>query len=119
MDVQISEDPAGECAELLCEAASAGQHIVITGGSTPGAAYERAASMGADWSDARIWFSDDRCVPPDDELSNYRLVKETLLDRLDAPPAEVNRIRGELGPHPGADHYETQLAEVDRLDLVL
>ena len=36
MDVQVLEDPAQACAELLCEAASDGQHIVLTGGSTPG-----------------------------------------------------------------------------------
>src|SRR3954469_6043597 len=105
VDVRVLDDPAVEAAALLCEAASAGRHIVLTGGSTPGVAYERAAGMGADWSGAGIWFSDERCVPPDDELSNYRLAKESLLDRLGDSQPEVHRIRGERGPHVGADDY--------------
>jgi 6-phosphogluconolactonase len=124
MDVRVVDDPAGECADLLCEAASAGRHVVLTGGSTPGAAYERAAGMDADWSGAKIWFSDERCVPPEDELSNYRLVKESLLDRIDGAQPEVHRIRGERGPHTGADDYDLELREslgeqLPRLDLVL
>src|SRR5688500_7095495 len=123
MEVEVLDDPAARCAELLCEAASAGQHIVLTGGSTPGVAYERAAEMQGDWSGATVWFSDDRCVPPEDELSNYRLVKEALLDRLDGAP-EVHRIRGERGPHVGADDYETEMRErcgeqMPRLDVIL
>jgi 6-phosphogluconolactonase len=123
VDIQVVDDPAQRCAELLAEAASAGQHIVLTGGSTPGVAYERAAELQPDWSGATIWFSDDRCVPPDDKLSNHRLVKESLLDRLDGAP-EVHRIRGERGPHVGADDYEEELRErlgeqMPRLDLIL
>jgi 6-phosphogluconolactonase len=117
MDIRVSDDPAAECAEILREAAEAGAHIALTGGSTPRDAYEQAA--GADWSRAKIWWGDDRCVAPDDSLSNYRLAKESLLDRLEAEPAEVHRIRGELGPQEGADDYEAQLAEVERVDLVL
>ncbi|MEA2448524.1 MAG: 6-phosphogluconolactonase [Thermoleophilaceae bacterium] len=124
MDVRVSDDPAGDCAELLCEAASAGSHIVLTGGSTPGVAYQRAAAMGADWAGATLWFSDERCVPPDDELSNYRLAKESLLDRIDGAAPDVHRIRGERGPHAGADDYDLDLREtlgeqLPQLDLVL
>jgi 6-phosphogluconolactonase len=127
MNLEVLDDPAGACATLLCEAAEAGSHIALTGGSTPGVAYERAAEMGADWSRAGIWWGDDRCVPPDDELSNYRLAKETLLDRLPAAGEggpEVHRIRGERGPHVGADDYERELSDtlgerMPRLDLVL
>jgi 6-phosphogluconolactonase len=117
MDIRVSENPAAECAEILREAAEAGAHIALTGGSTPRDAYEIAA--GADWSRAKIWWGDERCVPPGDELSNYRLAKESLLDRLDGEPAEVHRIRGELGPRAGADDYESQVRAIDRFDVVL
>ena len=117
MDVHVSENPAAECAEILREAAEAGAHIALTGGSTPRNAYELAAS--ADWSRAKVWWGDERCVPPGDQLSNYRLAKELLLDRLGAEPAEVHRIRGELGPREGAEDYESQLRALDRLDVVL
>ena len=127
MEVKVLDDPAQACAEMLCEAAEAGAHIALTGGSTPRIAYERAAAMGADWSRAKLWFGDERCVPPADELSNYRLAKDALLDRL--PPLggggpEVHRMRGESGPHAGADDYALELRDAlgehaPRLDVVL
>jgi 6-phosphogluconolactonase len=125
MDVRILEDPADPCAEMLVDAARAGQHIALTGGSTPKRAYERAASLEEDWSGATLWWSDDRCVPPDDELSNYRLAKEALLDALpeEGTPV-VHRIPGERGPHVGADDYEREIRavlgeQVPRLDFLL
>ena len=102
----VLEDPAAACAERIAAAASAGKHLVLTGGSTPRAAYEQAAAMDADWSGAKVWFSDERCVAPDDENSNYGMTKAALLDRLPEGGApEVHRMRGERGPHAGADDY--------------
>jgi 6-phosphogluconolactonase len=115
--LHVLDDPAGAVAELLAEAASRGETIVLTGGSTVGAAYERAAALQPDWSEASIWWSDERCVPPDDELSNYGLVKRTLLDRLEREP-DVHRIRGELQPADAAGEYDKQLDGVE-LDLLL
>ena len=46
------------------------------------------------WRDVHVWFGDERAVPPDDERSNYRLVRESLLDRLESPPV-VHRVQGE------------------------
>ena len=105
-EVKVTEDPAGAAAERL---AAAEGHVVLTGGSTPRTAYERAAAHRPEWSGTEIWFTDERCVPPDHEHSNYRLVKETLLDRIQG--AEVHRMRGELGPHEGAAAYEQALRE--------
>ena len=123
MDVRVLDDPAAACAELIAESASAGHHIALTGGSTPKRAYEEAASLGADWSGAKLWWGDERCVPPDDPDSNYGMAKEALLDRLDSSP-EVHRIRGENGPSAGADDYERELRlalgeNMPRLDLLL
>jgi 6-phosphogluconolactonase len=112
MDVRVLEDPAGH-------------HIALTGGSTPGRAYEQAAELERDWSGAKLWWSDDRCVPPDDELSNFRLAKESLLDNLPADGApEVHRMRAERGPHVGADDYEAEMRsalgeQTPRLDFLL
>jgi 6-phosphogluconolactonase len=125
MDVRVEHDPAQVCAEMLAAAASRGEHIALTGGSTPGVAYRRAAEMDADWSGATLWWGDERCVPPDDELSNYRLAKESLLDRLpDGAGPDVHRMRGERGPTAGAEDYERELRDtlgeqIPRLDLVL
>jgi 6-phosphogluconolactonase len=109
---------------VLARHAAAGHHIALTGGSTPRAAYQRLADMRLDWSQSTVWWGDERCVPPEDERSNYRLAKETLLDTLAAGPPVIHRIQGELGPVAGADDYEEQLREafgegVPGIDLVL
>ena len=124
MKIDVSADPAGACAELLVRAASAGAHIGLTGGSTPRAAYERASSADADWSQAKLWWSDERCVPPDDELSNYGMTKQALIDRVRGPGPDVHRMRGEAGPAAGADDYERALTrtlgeQLPRLDVLL
>lgn len=51
-------------------------------------------------------------MPPEDEQSNYLLVKRTLLDRLESQPSEVHRIRGELGGAQAADEYDRLLEGV-------
>lgn len=117
-DLHIVDDPAAAVGELLADQARAGGSIVLTGGSTPGNAYRHAAELERDWSKVTLWWGDERCVPPDDERSNYRLAKETLLDRLDAPPAAVHRIRGEAPPADAAAELDDALAGVT-LDLLL
>jgi len=103
-EVHVSEDPAGEAARRLREATG---HLVITGGSTPRAAYERVAADRSDWSGTDLWFTDERCVPPDHEHSNHRTAKEALFDRIDGET--VHRMMGELGPADGAAAYEREL----------
>jgi 6-phosphogluconolactonase len=115
-DFQVSDDPAG-AAVALFEAASG--HLCITGGSTPKKAYERLAAQRADWSGVDFWFTDERCVPPDHEHSNFRMANEAMLSRADG--ATVHRMRGELGPTEGAaDHErEYQAAGAPAFDLIL
>jgi 6-phosphogluconolactonase len=108
-DLRIVDDPAGALAERILAAARAGGHIVLTGGSTPKAAYERLA--GEDLGGATLWFSDERCVEIGDERSNYGMVRAALLDRLSGEPRAVHRMRGEEGPEAGAEAYEAELRE--------
>jgi 6-phosphogluconolactonase len=114
IEIQVAEDPARVCADMLIAAARGGGHVVLTGGSTPKAAYELAAKTPEAWAGARLWLTDDRCVAPDDELSNYALVKTALLDPVAAAGVEIGfcrRVMGELGPEQGAADYEQALAE--------
>jgi 6-phosphogluconolactonase len=112
MDLRVTEDPAGEVARMLVDAAAGGRHVVLTGGSTPGKAYERAAAAGVDWRGATLWFGDERCVDPGDERSNYRLAHDRLLSRLDEDRRpEVMRMEGERGPEAGAEAYEALVRE--------
>jgi 6-phosphogluconolactonase len=115
-DIRVSDDPAGQAAELL---AAASGHVAITGGSTPRVAYERAAELRSDWSGVDFWFTDERCVAPDHEHSNFGMADRALLSRAEG--ATVHRMRGELGPEDGAAAYENELGEFGpaSLDLIL
>ena len=117
-DLHIVDDPAAAVGELLAEQARAGGSIVLTGGSTPAAAYRRAATLQPDWGNVTLWWGDERCVPPDDERSNYLLAKENLLDLLVTPPSAIHRIRGEAPPVEAADELDAALADVT-LDFLL
>jgi 6-phosphogluconolactonase len=126
VEIEVVEDAARACAAMMVGAASGGGHVVLTGGSTPRAAYEEfvraVRAVDLDLSETTMWFGDERCVPPDDERSNYRLAKESLLDPLgDAAPGTVHRMRGELGPDRGAEEYERELrdAGTPKFDLLL
>jgi 6-phosphogluconolactonase len=112
----VSDDPADAAAALLAER---GGHVCITGGSTPRKAYERVAAERPDWSGVEVWFTDERCVPPDYEHSNFRMANEALLSRVSG--ATVHRMQGELGPERGAAEYEREFAEASRptFDLIL
>jgi 6-phosphogluconolactonase len=125
-EIEVLDDPARACAAMLLSAVMHGGDVVLTGGSTAGPAYEELAStirsVGGDLGATVLWFGDERCVPPHDERSNYRLVKQTLLDPLsDLPAPTVMRIHGEVGPHKAADAYERQLQEAGEpeFDLLL
>jgi 6-phosphogluconolactonase len=111
--VETAADVALAVAERLAVAARAGGHIALTGGTTPERAYEQAAKHEPDWSDVELWWSDERCVPPDHELSNYHLAKRTLLDNLVGAPRGVHRIKGELGKDEAAAAYERELGDTD------
>jgi 6-phosphogluconolactonase len=121
VDLRVFDSPKqaqAAAAELLVRAARAGEHIALSGGSTPGPTYEQAAALEPDWAAARLWWGDERCVQPDDERSNYLLVKRTLLDHVEQQPAEVHRIRGELGGETAAAEYARELDGV-KLGLAL
>jgi 6-phosphogluconolactonase len=117
-ELHVVDDPSPVVGDLLAAQALRGGSIVLTGGSGVARAYAHAADRAPDWSAATVWWGDERCVPPDHELSNYKLGKESLLDRLDVLPAEVHRMRGELEPADAASEYDAALQGVT-LDFLL
>jgi 6-phosphogluconolactonase len=88
-------------------------YVALSGGNTPRRMYEMLGQeplrTEISWSDTFIFFSDERCVPPDDEQSNYRMVQRTLLNNIPIPPANVHRIRGEVDPGIAANEYASLL----------
>lgn len=87
--------------------------LALAGGSTPRAAYSRLATrdprLDVDWQHTHVLWGDERCVPPNDPRSNYRMAKEALLDRVPIPPRQIHRIRGEDDPQKAAADYESTL----------
>ena len=106
--IQVFSSP-----ELLADAVAAGDWQLATGDwqLAPG-----------DWRLFHILWGDERCVPPDDLRSNYRMAKEALLDRVPIPADQIHRIRGEDDPEKAAADYERELRALlgsEGLDLVL
>jgi 6-phosphogluconolactonase len=116
IEVEVLDDPARGCAALMVGAALGDGHIVLTGGSTPRAAYgdfvEAVRTVGVDLTRTTFWIGDERAVEPTDDRSNFKMIKESLLDPLgpDNQPV-LHRMKGELGPDAGAADYERTLRE--------
>lgn len=103
-----SQRTAAEVARLLDAAVRERgvAHLALSGGSTPARAYMLLAREVASWEPIEVWFADERCVPPDDDESNYKLARETLFAEAKGLAAEhVHRMEGELGPLRAARRY--------------
>ena len=115
VSLEIVDDPARGCAALMVGAAIGGGNIVLTGGSTPRIAYQHFVDavqrVGIDLSRTTLWIGDERCVDPDDDRSNYKMIKESLLDPLGDRAPRFERMKGELGPDEGATDYEQILRD--------
>jgi 6-phosphogluconolactonase len=122
----LADAVARHVVSLAADASSATRRftLALSGGSTPRAAYSRLATddlaRQVEWSLVHVLWGDERCVPPDDPRSNYRMAKEALLDRVPIPPQQIHRIRGEDEPQEAATDYEDELRSLNgSLDLVL
>jgi 6-phosphogluconolactonase len=111
----LARRAAGYVAHIADEAIAArGQCAIgLPGGSTPRALFSTLASPAwlarLDWARVHVFWGDERCVPPDHAESNYRLARETLLDRVPLLPERSHRIAGELAPADAARRYEAEL----------
>ena len=113
-----TSDFTGDAVKLIT--AAAGQAISerglfrlsLCGANTPRPVYSALSEVALPWEAVQITFGDERCVPPDNDQSNYRMARETLLSQVPIPPENVFRMLGEIEPAADADEYETKLAEV-------
>jgi 6-phosphogluconolactonase len=120
VELVLADDAEGaalEAARLLADVASRGGAVAVAGGSTPRRAYELAAGLQPDWSHVDVWLGDERCVPPDDERSNLRLVRESLVAHLERPPS-LHPVPTQLAPADAAAAYAASLRGTT-LDLAL
>lgn len=90
--------------------------VALAGGSTPERMYRLLASDtyrdAIPWASVYLFFGDERCVPPDDAESNYRMAREALLDHVPVMPEQVFRMEGERDPQSAAMTYDAKLGDV-------
>lgn len=87
-------------------------NVALSGGSTPRIWFKDIVKNHAehiDWSRVHVYWGDERCVPPDDEDSNYGMAKKYLLDHVSIPQTNIHRIMGELNPEEAARLYTNEL----------
>jgi 6-phosphogluconolactonase len=86
--------------------------LSLSGGNTPKPVYQALSLRDCEWSKWIITFGDERCVPPDDAQSNYRMASESFL--MVTTPGEVLRIRGEDPPDEAAKEYDESIKYLAR-----
>jgi 6-phosphogluconolactonase len=119
-ELVVVDDVPGEFAERVIEAFHSRPHdafsFAVSGGDLARQSYERLADDAGsqiDWWNVDVYWGDERCVPLDDESSNYRLVREALLEKVGAVNANYP-MRCDEGPDP----YQLRLGELGRFDVV-
>ncbi len=130
---------AAGAAELFASSAAAAveargvARVAVSGGTTPKAMFSLLADRSAPyfarvpWEKLHLFWVDERCVPPTDAESNYRMTNEAMLSKVPLAAAQIHRMEGELEPEVAAARYEATLrtefrlegAEIPVFDLVL
>lgn len=113
----ISEAAAREIVDAAAGAVAERSRFVIAlaGGETPRPLYGRLASEYRDavaWDSTDACFGDERCVPPHNPASNFRMAWSILLGRVPILEEHVHRIPGELGPDAAAREYDARLRRI-------
>src|SRR5438445_12078844 len=82
--------------------------IALSGGNTPRPVYSEIARIGRDlpWERTLITFGDERCVPPDDAQSNFRMAREALFVPANVPEKSIMRMRRQIDPAIAAQPYQ-------------
>jgi len=119
-DVVRSQNFVHDAAEFILQHARAALaerdqfRIALSGGNTPRPVYSEFARIARDlpWDRVHFTFGDERCVPPDDPQSNFRMARESLFVLAAVPQKSIARMRGEIDPQLAAGEYQ------DALDLL-
>jgi 6-phosphogluconolactonase len=109
---QAAADACGDrILEILARAREARgtATLAVSGGTTPRLMFQSMARRPFDWSGVALYQVDERCVPPDDEQSNFRMIRESLLSHAQIDESQFHRIQGELPPAEAARLYEDEI----------
>ncbi|MDQ6907551.1 MAG: 6-phosphogluconolactonase [Chloroflexota bacterium] len=114
----VSEEAARRFVTIVNDAVARSNRctVALAGGSTPERLYRLLASAtyrdAIPWAALFVFFGDERCVPPEDRESNYRMAREAMLDHVPVLPEQVFRMEGERDPQSAAMSYDATLGDV-------
>ncbi len=114
---QLAAQLALDFKNAVDEKAAAGESITValSGGHTPKAFFEILAEPpyreGISWENVVFFWGDERCVPPDNDESNYKMTNNALLSHINIPEGNVHRVLGEDPPTNEALRYSKVLEE--------
>ena len=104
-------------------------NVALSGGSTPKIIFDYLAEkypQASTWHNIHLYWGDERCVPPNDDDSNFKMTKQHLLDKIEIPSQNIHRIKGESIPQEESGRYALELSnnlplkkEVPIFDLVI
>jgi 6-phosphogluconolactonase len=110
-----AQDVARDCSVFILEtlagalAKGALATLAISGGSSPKLLFAEMARAAFNWSGVHIFWVDERCVPPNDSQSNFKLANDALLQAAKIQPQNIHRVYGELPPDEGASRYVAEI----------
>ncbi len=133
MEIKVYKDKkevAKEFSEFLAEriASNKNYSVALSGGSTPKIVFDYLAEhyKNIEWSDVHFYWGDERCVPPTDDDSNYKMTVEHLLSKISIPAQNIHRVLGENDPKKEAKRYDDLLVNtlpeangIPQFDLVI
>jgi 6-phosphogluconolactonase len=108
---------AGDFRKALDEKAASGESLIValSGGHTPRAFFEVLAAPpygdGLPWDKVVFYWGDERCVPPDNDESNFKMTDLSLLSRIKIPGANIRRVLGENPPEKEAVRYAKEIKD--------
>jgi 6-phosphogluconolactonase len=106
-----SRDAAEHCAAQILEYLNISPQstLAISGGSSPKPMFEMFASAKFDWNRVQLFWVDERCVPPTDSQSNFKLANDTWLATAKFPESNIHRVQTERDPEDAAEVYADEL----------
>jgi 6-phosphogluconolactonase len=91
--------------------------IALSGGNTPGLLFSILGDQhrdAVDWNNVHFFWVDERCVPPEDNESNFGMTNKALLSKINIPHGNVHRIKGEEDPEAEAERYSKEINDFVR-----
>src|SRR5205814_1340053 len=118
-DAQAAAEACAHHVTGILEEVLSGQEfatLAVSGGSTPRLLFQKLVQTKSHWDHVHLFFVDERCVPPNDPASNYKLADENLIKPAHIPQRHVHRIVGEISPKAAAERYSDEIREFFGLD---